>query len=145
MYSQQYEQQRQRSHRTRHPADYQTSRQHACQRDDRLLAGILRVQLAEVIRAGEVRTQAGLRATGSDAAESAQDARGGEEDSAPRAGGDGRAQDIKDEGSVVQHIGQQPVPLAFGTQGGANAVSEKDRGDPADRVLRDGEEQRGRR
>lgn len=113
MYREKHDESRPGRERRRDVLHDEAADEHAQERDDGLLAGVLRVQLAQVAPAGEVRAEACFRGARGDAAEGAQDAAEAEDEDA-EGFGEGGGQAVEDEGEVVEDVGEQAVHFALG-------------------------------
>ena len=108
----------------------------------RLEQGTNRVDVPQIPPLREMRTQARLRAPRRHPTQRPQRARPAEHDH-PGGLRQRGGQAVEDHGAVVEHVRREAVALAFGLEGGAEAVGEEDGGDAAEGVLQDREEEGG--
>src|SRR5690242_4895479 len=88
-----------------------------------------------------MRAQTRLCTASTHAAQGAQTAREAQQRNS-RGLGKRRGKAVEHHGGVIEDVGCKAVGLAFWLERGAEAVREEDRGDAAERLLDDGEEQR---
>ena len=101
------------------------------------------IQLPQIPPPCKVRTETSLGTARRNAAERSEHTGGTQQDDAAGRAGQGGRETVEDHGGVVEDVGGEAVPFAFGLQARAELVGEGDRGESARALLEDGEQEGG--